>query len=644
MTSIDAPLVSTNADVQAHLRAAMAALRIGDIETAAREADAARAVNQSPHVLIVFAAIAHSMGRHVDALGMLEHASQLEPSIGNYPDAAAAILLKLGRKTDGMFNLKLGTHLPSDPFIAEIIGDYFGDVKEIFDSFIVDRPLRTAELMMSQNMYAAALHQLEVYIGVSGGDSLSFAMIAECALQLGKAVHAQVALDALRTLDAGNKALPSLELRLAVLKGDPALIEAQFAALRPPEDMVEATTRMQTMVASPYFDSAAISLAYKAIAAFVRPIADLDPPNFKTSDAAPTLGFLCEVVDPALENLILALKEHANIKVYALSSTEPSSQKRLKSSIEDLRQAFSIDDATLAEMIRMDEVSILFDCHPIGNFSRPAVLRSRVAPIQILWLREDGYDDPESYDYYLADSLCEDKDGRVLKLQNFLSYPIPALEVMGRIVDLRGKRESSKREASDQVRLLAPHIASMVSDALLRCWMDILAEVPAATLALIGPSDINDPYVQRILIAADKRSLTSRIDLIDPEDFKETLYDILLDTDLILDSFPRGNRDAMREALLIGCPIVTLAGKEPYNSVSSTLARSGAQLSAIAEDVADYTAKAVALASNEGAREQFNASLRKMHKDLTLAVYETPAAELFEKSDALWRNWCKVNA
>lgn len=646
MTSSDASTVALSSDLEKYLRAAMSALRSGDIEVAIAEAEKARSIDSGPQVLIVFAALAHSMGRDVDALSMLEHATKLAPSVGNYPDASAAILLKLGRRADGIFNLKLGTHLPHDPFLSEVIGDFFGDIKGIFDSFIADRPLHTAKLMMSQNMYMSAFHQLETYIGVSGGDSLSFALIAECALRLGKQTDAEVALRALRALDAGYPSLADMELQVAILKGDRSEIWQRYEALQPPTSFMAAIERMTAIVASPYFGNDEIENAKNNILAHVAGIDGLEKPSFNLESDRVVVGFFCDTVDPALEGFITALMELVQIKIYILGPIAPRSQQRLKKAVEDWREVASVDDLTLAEMVRMDQVSVLFDCSALGKFSRPSVLRSRVSPIQILWLRDDGYDDPESYDYYLESSLIKDgaEKPRALKMANPLVYPLPTLEMAGRITELREKRIKIKKKKADQVRLLAPHTSLVVSDSLLECWMEVLSEAPSATLIMLAQPDINDSYVQRIISAANTKSVAGQIELIDPKEFQETLYDVLLEADVILDSFPRGNKEAVWEALLIGCPVVTLAGSKPYDAASSLLLYGGGQEGAIAFSQSDYKARALALALSASERSRFDDNLTKMHKEITLASYQKTAAEMHQKLDALWRNWCKLNS
>ncbi len=646
MTVIETVSTDQEATLLAHLRTAMDALRAGDIVLAASEADSARVLGQTARVLMVFAAISHAVGRDADALAMLEQAMSLEPNVGNYPDAMAAIYLKLGRKADGLFNLKLGTHLSSDPVLSEIFGDYFGSIKSIFDSFIENRPLKTAKLLIDQGMYSAALKQLETFIAVSGGDIDSFALTAESALRLGNTRDAEVALEALRALDVEDERLLDLEFRLSVLKGDEVDITQSYSKLPAEVNFQQSYLRSRAMVASPYFEGIDIKNMHQIISSLVPSISDLDPSNFNLSADSLSIGFFVSGIDPTLESLILALKDRAKIKVYCLGTGHSSSQQRLKNAIDDWRDVASIDDATLTEMVRYDDVSILFDCAVLGPFSRPAVVRARVAPVQIVWQTDDGYDDPASYDYRLTDKALEPKaDGaRVLRLDASLRYPLPPAELMGRVTELRLQNTKREEGGADQVRLLAPHAPTVISPALLAIWLDILASVPEATLTFIAPTDLRDAFVQRILTAAEEKSVADRIDLIDPSVFMASRHDVLLDADLILDSFPRNNFDAMTEALWIGCPILTVVGDQPYKSLSASLAQSAGLPELIAQDEADYRARAIRLATQAKERKALKAKLKQMHQTLTLSAYDKTAEELFQKLDALWREWCKVNA
>ena len=646
MTVIETLSTDSEAALLEHLRKAMDALRAGDIVLAASEAESARALGQTARVLMVFAAISHAVGRDSDALTMLEQAMSLEPTVGNYPDAMAAIYLKLGRKADGLFNLKLGTHLSSDPVLTEIFGDYFGRIKDIFDSFVENRPLKTANLLIDQGMYSAAIRQLETYIAVSGGDVESFALTAESAIRLGNTIDAEVALEALRALDSADERLLDLEFQLCVLKGDEAAIKQSFSALPSAKTLQQCYFRSRAMVSSPYFDTIDIKNTHQSIGALIPSISDIDPPNFKSSAEAFTIGLFVSGIDSTLENLVLALKDKAKVKIYCLGTGHSPSQQRLKNAIDDWRDVASIDDATLTEMVRYDDISILFDCAVLGPFSRPSVVRARVAPVQIVWQTDDGYDDADSYDYRLTDKALEPSavGGRIVSLEASLRYPLPPAELMGRVTELRLQNTKREDGGVDEVRLLAPHAPAAISPALLGVWLDILRAVPEATLTFIAPTDLNDPFVQRILTAAEEKSVADRVDLIDPSVFMASRHDVLLDADLILDSFPRNNFDAMTEALWIGCPILTVSGAQPYESLSASLARSADLPELIALDGAGYRTQAIRLATHSKDRKAIKDKLKQMHQTLTLSAYEKTAEELFQKIDALWREWCKLKA
>jgi predicted O-linked N-acetylglucosamine transferase (SPINDLY family) len=174
--------------------------------------------------------------------------------------------------------------------------------------------------------------------------------------------------------------------------------------------------------------------------------------------------------------------------------------------------------------------------------------------------------------------------------------------------------------------------------------MDILASVPSATLAFIAPSDINNKFVQRILAAAEKHSISDRIDLIDAADFLKSRQEILLDADLVLDRFPRGNSDLVLECIWIGCPALAVWGGQPYDRSAASIARSAGLLELVASDAEDYKKRAISLAKSAKDRKKLRELLKKVNRDLNLSAYETTANELVEKSDALWRKWCMINA
>lgn len=627
------------------LREAMNALRGGDVIVAAQLADTVRKSGQTEQVLIVFAAISHSLGRDLDALSMLEQAMKQAPGVGNYPDAAAAILLKLGRKVDGIFNLKLGTHLPSDPFLDEIVGDFFGNIKDVFDSFIDNRPLVTAQLMMKQGLYNSALQQLETYIGVSGGDVESFSCVVECAVHTGASKEAQVALDALTILAPHHPRIEEYRLGVAILRGDQAAVAESSKTLPPVTSLEDALTRYRLLSFSPLVPKHVVAEALDSITNLVSEIEEVGALDPTTYSSELSIGFVCAAMGAELETTLLQLRNIHPVKVYFLGTGDSPSLRRVRAELnDDVRDVASIDDATLIEMVRADGVGILFDCIGTAPFSRPTLWRTRLAPIQILWRDNDNYDDVNSYDYRLLDGGGKiSSESRIIDLQTPLYYPLPPAELMGRIAELRALTVTRGGAEKAQRRLLAPYPGWLLTDAALELYFSILAEVPAATLAFVTKASLEEPLVERVLRIADRKGQSHQIDLIDPSDFSKERHEIILDCDLILDSIPFGSPGFVAECLWISSPILALEGNDRRERASANLLRTTSVSELIATSPKEYVDRAVSLLNNPNALSTVRSRLLASQKALTPASYTKVASTLGKELELLWGQWYRKN-
>lgn len=626
------------------LVSAMEFLKAGRMADAADTAERARQHGQSGPVLLVFAAISHKMGRDGDALLMLEQAMQLEPSIGNYPEAAAAILLKVGQKADGLYYLKLGTHLEKDDFLNTLMNDFFGDIKSIFDGFIENKPLKVAQLMIDQQLYSSAYQQLENYISMTGGSAESFSLIAKCAVNLGQIQSADIALKAARSLNDKYPGLSDLEFELACLRGDKAEVRICLDSLPPPATLKQAENRYQLIVSSPLLEESDVVAALGDVISRIEAIPGIESAEFVANSEESVLGFLISSFDTQLEALLTLLCEKIKIKIYYAGSDNSPAKQRLMAAIEDWRDIAGIDDEILVDMIRFDNLSVFFDCVGVGALSRLPLLRSRVAPIQVLWRLDNGFDDSTLYDFYLSDVTLDNSelDERRLCLSNPLRLPLPPTEFMGRVMELRELVVTREKAASGAIRFFAPHSQSNLTEAQLQVWSALLREIPDATLSIIEKSDVSSEVIQRILSVIADEDVIGRIDLIDPEQFSKMRHEIIVDSDLILDSFPRGNYFATQEVLWIGCPIVSLAGKKSYERSSASLLLSVGMDELVGHTVEEYKSIVKDLALNVEKRTAITQKLKMVTGELTLAAYDAAAVELVEKSNALWRNWCSM--
>jgi hypothetical protein len=83
---------------------------------------------------MILGLVSFELDEPVQALELLQRASDLEPEIREFAEALAAINARLGRLTDSLFYVKLAAALQPHPRIAKLLptryGDYLANVKQ----------------------------------------------------------------------------------------------------------------------------------------------------------------------------------------------------------------------------------------------------------------------------------------------------------------------------------------------------------------------------------------------------------------------------------------------------------------------------------------------------------------------------------
>ncbi|MBV8533961.1 MAG: peptide-binding protein, partial [Alphaproteobacteria bacterium] len=110
--------------------------------------------------------------------------------------------------------------------------------------------------------------------------------------------------------------------------------------------------------------------------------------------------------------------------------------------------------------------------------------------------------------------------------------------------------------------------------------------------------------------------------------------------DVALDSFPYCGVTTTYEALLMGVPVVTIAGARVLGRYSAGILRAAGLAEGVAEDEHDYVARAVALAADRGRL----ASLRQPLRDALLNSLACDAPRVASSIESAlrsaWRDWC----
>jgi predicted O-linked N-acetylglucosamine transferase (SPINDLY family) len=278
----------------------------------------------------------------------------------------------------------------------------------------------------------------------------------------------------------------------------------------------------------------------------------------------------------------------------------------LRSLCDRWRDTPAADDAALAEQIRRDEIDILVDLslHMGGN--RLLAFARNPAPVQATYLGYAGTSGMRAMDFRLSDPHLDPPGNEALYTERTIrlprSYwcysPPPCQDQLGEI---------RPRSANGPVTFASMNNLVKVSDACVDAWAAILSRVPGSRMIIHAqPGNYLRETIarfDRVGVAADCLEFVPMRGLLD---YFRTYQRI----DIALDSFPYAGGTTTCDAMWMGVPNVTLAGKVAVHRGGVSLLRNIGLDELIADSVDGYVNAAVALASSRGKLADLRMALR----------------------------------
>jgi len=267
-----------------------------------------------------------------------------------------------------------------------------------------------------------------------------------------------------------------------------------------------------------------------------------------------------------------------------------------------------LDNAAAVEAIRALELDVMIDVNGHADGGRTAVSAARCAPLQVAWL---GYAAPmgaDFIDYTISDpnvtpdALVTTFPEAVLRLRRTY-YPSDPV----RPVSERFKSRDDLGLPEDAIVFCAFNQTRKITPPVLQAWCAILKQVPESVLWLWELNAAGRGNITETIRASgiDPARVVWVPSLPSPDHLCRYRF-----ADVYLDTFPYNGHTMVSDALYMGLPVVTLAGRTmPSRVAGSFLALIGAG-GLIAKDLEDYVRKACALAAN--------ADLRHEARDLVL--------------------------
>jgi predicted O-linked N-acetylglucosamine transferase (SPINDLY family) len=307
---------------------------------------------------------------------------------------------------------------------------------------------------------------------------------------------------------------------------------------------------------------------------------------------------------------LLAHRDHGAFHVTCYSDVpRPDAvTARLRGLADEWRDVAGASDAAVAERIRSDRIDILVDLagHTGGN--RLLVFAGRAAPVQISYIGYPHSTGLTEMDYKVTDEYL-DPPGMTEHL-----YTEKLVRLPGGCWCYRPGEDAPDVNALPALNAGHFTFASLnrpmkLTPGALRLWAEILRRVPnARLLAVAGRGCEQDPGLRQLfkehgidparLVLAGRRS---RLDY----------FRLMQEVDVALDTFPHAGHTTTCDAMWMGVPTVTLAGRTHVSRLGAGVLSAVGLDRLVAATPEEYVERAVALASDLPKLAELRAGLRE---------------------------------
>jgi len=303
------------------------------------------------------------------------------------------------------------------------------------------------------------------------------------------------------------------------------------------------------------------------------------------------------------------------------------------------RDVFGLTDPQLAELIRSDGIDILVELAGHTWDNRLLAVARKPAPVQVTWLGYPNTTGLRTVDYRITDAWA-DPPGTTDHLHSEQLVRLPCgFSCWGPPAEAP---EPSPPPAATRgaVSFGSFNFAPKITPQVIEVWAEILRRTPGARL-LLKYTGLNDEGVRRATWERFERSGVSadRILLLgSTRSWREHLAQYA-EVDIALDPFPYNGTTTTCEALWMGVPVVTLAGRTHAARVGVSLLNNVGLPELIADSPERYVALAVELAGDAERLARLRADLRPRmaRAPLTNAALFTRTLE--EAYRTMWRRW-----
>ena len=263
---------------------------------------------------------------------------------------------------------------------------------------------------------------------------------------------------------------------------------------------------------------------------------------------------------------------------------------RVIAAFDQFHRISGLTDAEAAKRIRDCEIDILIDLQGLTAGVRAGIFSFRPAPVQVTWLGFPGTSGHPDIDYIIADAfiLPENEEHTCSEKPLRLTHCFQPSDNKRSVGTIPTRADHGLPEKAFVYCCFNNNYK--ISDTLFNSWMEILHQVPNSVLWVLADNEWSRANMAEAAarhgIDADRLIFAGRVS---PADYLAR-YAL---ADLFLDTFPFNAGTTANDALWMGLPLLTHAGRSFASRMAGSLLMALDLPELIAESPEDYVAKAI---------------------------------------------------
>ena len=323
---------------------------------------------------------------------------------------------------------------------------------------------------------------------------------------------------------------------------------------------------------------------------------------------------------------------------YSTGSRVDEFTRRLAGVSDVWRDAGSMSERELADLVHRDEIDILIDLAGHSGIPNLALFAQRPAPVQATWLGYLNSTGMTRMHYRITDRYSDPPGVAEPQHTERLAW-LPRSQWCYRPFIAAEPSAIAPVVSNGFVTFGSFNQASKLSRSVRLLWARILVQLPNARLVVVG---VPDGHARRALLddlmrlGVDPPRVSVRPYLAMTDYFRA--FDAV---DIALDTLPYSGGTTTCDALWMGVPVITLPGSRSSSRSAASILSTAGLPEWIAQTPDEYVGLAVGFARDAGRVAKLRKSLRGRLKESPLMDELQFTRDLEAVYREMWRTWCE---